>query len=80
MEAHSGRPIGMRDYQSPDTMNEKMHVLPFGNKKEFTIKFGEDAFTVDTGLDDDVTMRTINRLRAKEKFYQTLEEKNKCDI
>jgi len=80
MEDHIGRPLSMKDYQPSSTLNEKMTRLPPSNKKEFTIKVGEDAFTVDTGLDYDVTMRAINRLRAKEKFYQTLEERNKFDI
>lgn len=67
--------ITMADYQSKDTMTHKMSFLPPSNKKEFTVKVGEDLFTCDTGLDYEVTMRTINKLRAKDKYFQTLKEK-----
>jgi len=67
--------LSMADYQAVDTMTRKMTYLPPSNKKEFVMKVDGDFFKCDTGLDPDVTMRAINRLRAKDKFFQTLQEK-----
>jgi hypothetical protein len=55
----------MKDYQSPETITSKMSRLPPSNKQEFTVKAGEDYYTVDSGLDYQTTLRTIERLKKK---------------
>jgi hypothetical protein len=72
--------LSMKDYQSSSTMTHKMSFLPPSNKKEFTVSIDGDQFKCDTGLDYNVTMKAINRLREKDKLYRTLAEKNNCEI
>jgi len=68
-------PLTIKAYQDASTINDKMHALPAGNKREFIMRVGDDLYRADTGLDYAVTMRTIERLKAKEKRIQELQEK-----
>lgn len=57
--------LSMKDYQKPETITSKMSRLPPSNKQEFTVKAGDDYYTVDSGLDYQITLRTIERLKRK---------------
>jgi hypothetical protein len=67
--------LSMKDYQSPDTMTHKMHYLPPSNKKEFHVKVNGEPFLVDTGLDPNITMKVIQKLQARQKHIEQLQEK-----
>jgi hypothetical protein len=68
------KPVTMKDYYEGGdcVLTDKMCRLPPSNKKEFVLKVGEDYYRGDTGLNYDVTMRTIARLKAKEELHKQL--------
>ena len=75
------RTLKMQDYQSKETMTDKMYYLPPSNKKEFIVKDQDNNYyTVDTGMDKDVLLRTIDRLRAKNQMLHELQQREEDTI
>jgi hypothetical protein len=75
------RTIRMQDYQDLGTMTDKMYYLPPSNKKEFIVKDQDNNYyTVDTGMDKDVLLRTIDRLRAKNQMLHDLQQREEETI
>lgn len=66
--------LSMKDYQEPRTMTKKMYYLPPSNKKEFVMEVDGDFYRLDTGLQPDIVMKTIQRLKAREKQLEAMVE------
>jgi len=67
----------MEDYQTRDTMTRKMGYLPPSNKQEFYIKVNGEPFLVDSGLDPNITIKAIQKIQARQRYFKEVEEAEK---